>query len=51
MIMAVYFLSLWGGVAAVQAQTSPDVSLTCDQPQPIDVYPGATRTTIIYCTN
>ncbi|MBM66951.1 MAG: hypothetical protein CMB39_00640 [Euryarchaeota archaeon] len=50
MIMAVYFLSLWGGVAAVQAQTSPDVSLTCDQPQPIDVYPGATRTTIIYCT-
>lgn len=50
MIMAVYFLSLWAGVAAVQAQTSPDVSLTCDQPQPIDVYPGATRTTIIYCT-
>ena len=49
-IMAVYFLSLCSGVAAVQAQTSPDVSLTCDQPQPIEVYPGATRTTIIYCT-
>ena len=49
-ILAVYFLSLLSGVAAVQAQTSPDVSLTCDQPQPIDVYPGATRTTIIYCT-
>ena len=49
-ILAVYFLSLLSGVAAVQAQTSPDVSLTCDQPQPIDVYPGATRTTIIYWT-
>ena len=50
MTMVVYFLSLLSGVTAVQAQTSPDVSLTCDQPQPIDVYPGATRTTIIYCT-
>jgi hypothetical protein len=49
-IMAVYFLSLCTGITAVQAQTSPDVSLTCDQPQPIEVYPGATRTTIIYCT-
>jgi hypothetical protein len=49
-IMAVYFLSLWSGVAAVQAQTSPDVSLTCDQPAPIEVYPGALRSTIIYCT-
>ena len=50
MIMAVYFLSLWSGVAAVQAQPSPDVSLTCDQPAPIEVYPGALRSTIIYCT-
>ena len=50
MIMAVYFLSLWSGVAAVQAKTSPDVSLTCDQPAPIEVYPGALRSTIIYCT-
>ena len=49
MILSVYFLSLWTGVAAVQAQTSPDVSLSCDQPQPIEVYPGATRNTIIYC--
>ena len=49
-ILAVYFLSLLSGVAAVQAQTSPDGSLTCDQPQPIDVYPGSTRTTVIYCT-
>ena len=47
--MAVYFFSLWAGAVAVQAQTSPDVSLSCDPPLPIDVYPGATRTTIIYC--
>lgn len=49
-ILVVYFMSLCVGVAAVQAQTSPDVSLTCDQPAPIEVYPGALRSTIIYCT-
>ena len=50
MILVVYFLSTWAGVAAVQAQGAvPDVSLTCDQPQPIDVYPGATRSSIINC--
>ena len=50
-MLAVYFLSTWAGVAAVQAQTGPvpDVSLACDQPQPIDVYPGATRSSIINC--
>jgi len=50
MILVVYFMSLCAGAAAVQAQTSPDVSLTCDQPAPIEVYPGALRSTIIYCT-
>ena len=49
-ILVVYFMSLCAGAAAVQAQTSPDVSLTCDQPAPIEVYPGALRSTIIYCT-
>tara|TARA_B100000131_G_C18033321_1_gene579340 strand:+ start:104 stop:1072 length:969 start_codon:yes stop_codon:yes gene_type:complete len=48
-ILAVYFFSLWSGVAAVQAQTSPDVSLECDPPPPMDVYPGATRTSLISC--
>ena len=28
----------------------PEVDVQCDQPAPIDVYPGATRTTIIYCS-
>ena len=28
----------------------PEVEVQCDQPAPIDVYPGATRTTIIYCS-
>nr|AIF03596.1 hypothetical protein [uncultured marine group II/III euryarchaeote KM3_168_D03] len=28
----------------------PEVEIQCDQPAPIDVYPGATRTTIIYCS-
>ncbi len=51
MMLAVYFLSTWAGVAAVQAQTGPvpDVSLSCDQPQAVDVEPGATRSTIINC--
>jgi len=51
MILAVYFLSTWTGAAAVQAQGPvPDITLSCVQPQPIDVYPGATRITIIDCT-
>ncbi len=28
---------------------TPDVDVECSQPTPIDVYPGATRSTIIYC--
>jgi len=51
MILAVYFLSTWVGAAAVQAQGPvPDITLSCQQPQPIEVYPGATRITIIDCT-
>ena len=50
MMLAVYFLSTWAGLAAVQAQGAvPDIVLTCDQPQPIDVNPGATRSGIINC--
>ena len=33
-----------------QGQVVPEVEVECDQPAPIDVYPGATRTTIIYCS-
>ena len=51
MILAVYFLSTWVGAAAVQAQGPvPDITLSCQQPQPIEVYPGATRITIIDCS-
>ena len=51
MILTVYFLSTWVGAAVVQAQGPvPDITLSCQQPQPIDVYPGATRVTIIDCT-
>ena len=50
MILVVYFLSTWAAAAPVQAQGAvPDITLTCDQPQPIDVYPGATRSSIINC--
>jgi len=50
MILAVYMLSMFAGVAAVQAQNpTPDITLTCDNPQPIEVYPGSTRTAIINC--
>lgn len=50
MMLAVYFLSTWAGVAAVQAQGAvPDIVLTCDQPQPVDVYPGAARSGLINC--
>jgi len=33
-----------------QGQVVPEVEVECNQPAPIDVYPGATRTTIIYCS-
>ena len=33
-----------------QGQLVPEVEVDCDHPSPIDVYPGATRTTIVYCT-
>lgn len=33
-----------------QGQVVPEVEVQCDQPAPIEVYPGATRTTIIYCS-
>ena len=39
-LLAVYFLSMWAGAAAVHAQgVTPDVSLTCENPQPIETYP------------
>ncbi|MFQ3344295.1 MAG: choice-of-anchor T family protein [Candidatus Poseidoniales archaeon] len=50
MLIGVYFLSTLSGVAMVQAQTSPEISLDCQQPQAIDVFPGSTRTTIVYCS-
>ena len=44
-LLAVYFLSMWAGAAAVHAQgVTPDVTLTCDNPQAIETYPGSTRT-------
>ena len=50
-LLAVYFLSMWAGAAAVHAQTgvTPDVSLTCENPQAIETYPGSTRTSIVNC--
>jgi hypothetical protein len=33
-----------------QGQVVPEVEVQCDQPAPIEVYPGATRTTVIYCS-
>ena len=33
-----------------QGQLVPEVEVDCDHPSPIDVYPGAPRTTIVYCT-
>lgn len=41
---------MWAGAAAVHAQgITPDVSLTCENPQAIETYPGSTRTSIVNC--
>ena len=45
-LTAIIFLQLF---PISQGQVVPEVEVECDQPAPIDVYPGATRTTIIYC--
>jgi len=46
-LTAIIFLQLF---PISQGQVVPEVEVECDQPAPIDVYPGATRTTIIYCS-
>tara|TARA_Y100000287_G_scaffold145243_1_gene120057 strand:- start:364 stop:1365 length:1002 start_codon:yes stop_codon:yes gene_type:complete len=37
-------------VSSGQIGILPSVVITCDDPGPVEVWPGATRTTIVYCT-
>lgn len=37
-------------VSSAQIGILPSVVITCDDPGPVEVWPGATRTTIVYCT-
>jgi hypothetical protein len=51
MIISILILSIFlQAVPYAEAQIIPEVELECQNPGPVDVYPGATRTTIIYCT-
>jgi len=46
-IATIFFLQL---APISEGQLVPEVELSCDHPAPIEVYPGATRTAIIYCS-
>ena len=39
-----------GPISSSQIGILPSVEITCDDPGPVEVWPGATRTTIVYCT-
>tara|TARA_B100000287_G_scaffold132076_1_gene124162 strand:- start:332 stop:1285 length:954 start_codon:yes stop_codon:yes gene_type:complete len=43
-------LSLCGIAPTASAQVTPQVELECLDPSAIEVYPGSSRTTIVYCT-
>lgn len=43
-------LMAFGPVSSAQIGVLPSVEITCDDPSPIEVWPGATRTSIVYCT-
>ena len=49
MASLVLMMSL-GPVSSGQIGILPSVVITCDDPGPVEVWPGATRTTIVYCT-
>ncbi len=39
-----------GPVSSAQIGVLPSIEITCDDPDPIEVLPGAVRSTIVYCT-
>ena len=49
MVTLVVLVSL-GPVSSAQIGILPSVVITCDDPGPVEVWPGSTRTTIVYCT-
>ncbi len=50
MVASLMVLMACGPISSAQIGILPVVEITCDDPNPIDVRPGATKTTIIYCT-
>ena len=50
MMASMIVLMAFGPVSSAQIGVLPSIEITCDDPDPIEVWPGATRSTIVYCT-
>ena len=50
MMVSLVLLVSMGPISSAQIGILPSVEITCDDPGPVEVWPGATRTTIVYCT-
>ena len=50
MVVSLVLLVSMGPISSAQIGILPSVEITCDDPGPVEVWPGATRTTIVYCT-
>ncbi|MAU85081.1 MAG: hypothetical protein CMA21_00535 [Euryarchaeota archaeon] len=50
MMASMIVLMAFGPVSSAQIGVLPSIEITCDDPDPIEVWPGATRSTIVNCT-
>ena len=50
LMVTLVVLMFLGPVSSAQIGILPSVVITCDDPGPVEVWPGATRTTTVYCT-
>ena len=50
MVASLMLMMSMGPISSAQIGILPSVEITCDDPGPVEVWPGATRTTIVYCT-
>ncbi len=50
MMVSFIVLMSFGPLSSAQNQVLPSIVITCDDPDPIEVWPGSTKTTIVDCT-
>lgn len=50
MMASLIVLMAFGPLSSAQTEVFPSIVITCDDPDPIGVWPGSTKTTIVDCT-